>query len=147
MKSWFIDHWITVRSGYWFIPSVMSITALLAAVAAVRLDAQLGQSWLHNSEWLYANQPAGARALLSTVAGSMITVAGVTFSMTLLAVSDASAQIGPRLLSGFRRDRGNQFTLGTFIATFLYCLMVLRTVHTGIDGEADVSGFVPHIAI
>lgn len=147
MKSWILDQWIRVRASYWFVPSVMSVGATVLAVVAVRWDAQVGEAWLRDLQWLYTSQPAGARALLSTVAGSMITVAGVTFSMTLLAVSHASAQIGPRLMSGFMRDRGNQWTLGTFIATFLYCLMVLRTVQTGGDGDSGVSVFVPHIAI
>ena len=149
MKSRLVDLWIHLRASYWFIPSLMAIVAILTAIGLVHLDTRLGDSWLRDYQWLYANQPAGARALLSTVAGSMITVAGVTFSMTLLAVSHASAQIGPRLLAGFMRDRGNQLTLGTFIATFLYCLMVLRTVHADAAGgqEDAVSTFVPNIAI
>lgn len=148
MKSAFADYWIQVRASYWFIPSLMAVAALLLSFAVVRFDQQLGDSWLAHSRWLFVNRPAGARALLSTVAGSMITVAGVTFSMTLLAVSHASAQFGPRLLTGFMRDRGNQVTLGTFIATFLYCLMVLRTVHAGSeDPAAALDSFVPHLAI
>ena len=149
MKSTIVDWWIHIRASYWFVPSLMAVAAVVASFVAVHLDTQFGDAWLSDYPWLYATQPAGARALLSTVAGSMITVAGVTFSMTLLAVSHASAQIGPRLLAGFMRDRGNQFTLGTFIATFLYCLMVLRTVHAGTDGapEQTISVFVPHFAI
>ena len=149
MKTKIVDWWIHLRASYWFIPSIMATGAVVGSVVAVQLDVRFGSSWLGNYAWLYANRPAGARELLSTVAGSMITVAGVTFSMTLLAVSHASAQIGPRLLSGFMRDRGNQFTLGTFIATFMYCLMVLRTVHAGTDGapEQTASAFVPHLAI
>ncbi len=147
MKSYIVDAWIRLRASYWFIPSVVSIGAILTAVTTVHLDIRFGDSWFRSIPWLLANQPAGARALLSTMAGSAITVAGVTFSMTLLAVSHASAQIGPRLLVDFMRDRGNQFTLGVFIATFLYCLMVLRSVHTGEAGNDASTAFVPHIAI
>jgi uncharacterized membrane protein len=148
MKSKVLDWWLYIRASYWFIPTLMAIGAMVAAVGMVHLDTRLGDSWLDRVPWLYANQADGARALLSTVAGSMITVAGVTFSMTLLAVAHASSQIAPRLLTGFMRDRGNQFTLGTYIATFLYCLMVLRTVHAGAEGEGVNSAmFVPHLAI
>lgn len=148
MKSALADFWIKVRASYWFIPSLMAIAALVLSFVIVHIDERLGDAWLAKSRWLFVNRPAGARALLSTVAGSMITVAGVTFSMTLLAVSHASAQFGPRLLSGFMRDRGNQVTLGTFIATFLYCMMVLRTVHAGSeDPAAAAESFVPHFAI
>lgn len=148
LNSRLLDWWLYIRASYWFVPSLMAITAMGSAAALVRLDTSLGSDWLRDFGWLYVNQPEGARAVLSTVAGSMITVAGVTFSMTLLAVAHASSQIGPRLLSGFMRDRGNQFTLGTFIATFLYCLMVLRTVQSGADAQgSELAAFVPHIAI
>jgi uncharacterized membrane protein len=72
----------------------------------------------------------------------MITVAGVTFSITIVAVTLASQQFGPRLLRNFLRDFGNQVVLGTFVSTFLYCLLVLRTVRGSDDEE-----FVPHLAV
>jgi uncharacterized membrane protein len=80
--------------------------------------------------------------MLSTIAASMITVAGVTFSITIVALTLASQQFGPRLLRNLLRDLGNQVTLGTFIATYLFCLLVLRTV----SGTEDRS-FVPHLAV
>lgn len=147
MRSWLVDRWLHLRASYWFIPSLMVIGAIAAAFGMVALDRYLGAEWVAQQGWLYINQPDGARALLSTLAGSMITVAGVTFSMTLLAVSHASAQIGPRLMTRFMRDRGNQFTLGTFIATFLYGLVVLRTVQSGTEGDNAIPVFVPQLAI
>lgn len=69
-------------------------------------------------------------------------MAGVTFSITIAALSLASSQFGPRLLRNFVRDRGNQLVLGTFIATFLYCLLVLRTVRS-----ANEITFVPHVSV
>jgi uncharacterized membrane protein len=147
VNSLITDTWIQLRASYWFVPSLISLSAVMTAVIAVLLDFHFGSSWLDKVSWLFAHQPAGARDLLSTLAASAITVAGVTFSMTLLAVSHASAQIGPRLLADFMRDRGNQVTLGVFIATFLYCLIVLVTVQSaGEDQEANVA-FVPHLAI
>lgn len=62
--------------------------------------------------------------MLGTLAGSMITVAGTVFSLTLVALSLASTQLGPGLLRNFMRDTANQVVLGTFLATFLYCLLV-----------------------
>lgn len=78
--------------------------------------------------WLYAARPDGARGLLSAVGGSMTGVAGTTFSVTIAAAVYASGQYGPRLLSNFMADRGKQVTLGTFIATFLLSIIVLRTI-------------------
>ncbi|MGQ9572227.1 MAG: DUF2254 domain-containing protein [Dehalococcoidia bacterium] len=91
--------------------------------------------------WVYTGGPDGARILLSTIAGSMITVAGVVFSVTILTLSFASSQFGPRLLRNFMRDQGNQIVLGTFLATFIYSILVLRTVRGGADD------FVPYISV
>lgn len=141
-----------VRDSYWFVPGLLALCGLVAGAGLVLLDGLVGDAWLGRSEWLTGSRPAGARALLSTVASSMITVAGVVFSITLAAVTYASGQYGPRLLTNFRRDRGNQATLGVFIATFLYCLTVLRTIRSAEETSAETAGavreaFVPHFAV
>lgn len=161
MPAWLVKRWNDLRASYWFIPSVMTVAAAVLAVVMTGVDERIGAAWLDDVSWLYANKPEGARALLSTVAGSMIGVAGVTFSITIAAVVYASGQYGPRLLTNFMRDTGNQITLGTFIATFLYGLLVLRTIRAadepapgsseggGLGGHAAelVGAFVPHLSI
>lgn len=143
-----------IQASYWFIPSLMAAGAILLAFGLTFLDGHLGGEWIKEVSWLYAFQPDGARSFLTTIAGSMIGVAGVTFSITIASVVYASGQYGPRLLSNFMSDQGNQITLGTFIATFLYCLLVLSTIRaegggsTGDDPAVDVFGsFVPHVAV
>lgn len=157
MKARLLAWWDELRSSYWFLPSVMTAGAILLSFAMTRLDAAMGGDWVREVHWLYANKPEGARTLLSTVAGSMIGVAGVTFSITIASVVYASGQYGPRLLVHFMDDRGNQITLGTFIATFIYCLLVLRTIRSAdepplgapLEGAgADLApSFVPHLAV
>lgn len=134
-----------IRGSYWFVPSIMVLAAILLAIATDGIDTNYNTSFLAEIPWLYQNQPAGARAVLSAIATSMIGVAGVTFSMTLVAVSFAASNIGPRLINNFMRDTGNQVTLGTFVATFVYCLLILRTV-TESAGDAT-SAHVPHISL
>lgn len=134
-----------LRQSYWFLPSVMACAAILLAGGMIWLDSYEGSVWMDRFAWLRASRPSGARQLLSAIGGSMITVAGTVFSVTIAAVVYASGQYGPRLLSNFMRDRGNQVTLGTFIATFLYCLIVLRTVRS--PEESGGVGFVPNIAL
>ena len=150
MKAKLIQYVYHIQSSYWFIPMLMALAAILLAIVTGTLDQHFDSDWPRHFEWLEANRPEGARSVLATIAGSMITVAGVTFSMTMVSVSFGSAQFGPRLVGNFMRDRGNQVTLGTFIATFVYCLMILRTVRSGVDGTAEadaVSAFVPHISV
>ena len=79
--------------------------------------------------------------MLSAIATSMITVAGVTFSITIVAITQASNQFTPRILRNFMRDRANQFVLGVFAGVFAYCLVVLRTVRGGEEA------FIPSLSI
>ena len=134
--------WDRLHSSFWFLPSVMAISAMAMAIVLILLDtleaSRLG--WI--DEWTYAFGPESSRAILSAIAGSMITVAGVTFSMTMLTLQLASSQFGPRMLHNFMRDRGNQIVLGTFLSTFVYCLLVLASVR-----GSGSSSFVPLVAV
>ena len=146
-----LDAWDSVRSSYWFLPTLMSVAAIALALVLTQVDRAIGPDWIDRVSFLReGNKPDGARSFLSTVAGSMIGVAGVTFSITIASVVYATGQYGPRLLTNFMDDRGNQITLGTFIATFLYCLLVLRTIRSAEEGGGAGMGtgeFVPHVAI
>lgn len=135
--------WGRLRASFWFLPAGMAAAAVALAMAAVAADrSPLVAPWLWRQGWIYAGGAEGARAVLEAVAGSMITIAGVVFSITLVALTLASSQFGPRLLRNFMRDTANQAVLGTFVATFLYCLLVLRTIR-----RDDESAFVPHLSV
>jgi uncharacterized membrane protein len=140
--------WEALNSSYWFVPAALGLAAFLLSMATLSLDRRLPDGWLLRLDLdaLPVIQSEGARSVLTTVASSMITVAGVVFSLTLLVLTQASSQFGPRLLSNFMRDRVNQFVLGVFVATFVYALLVLRVV-TGGDGEAGIEAFVPHLSV
>ena len=133
-----------VRSNYWFVPTLMAVLSVVLSSVMIMVDSRVDREFVGSLTWIYLNQPEGARALLSTVAGSMITVAGVTFSIVIVALSLASSQFGPRLLGNFMRDTGNQVVLGTFVATFVYCLLILRTVRSA---EEQGAVFVPHLSV
>src|SRR5680860_108133 len=135
MPAWIYNWWNKLRSSLWLIPSCMAISAVFLSQVVPYLDDMLSPKTIHSLEWLGNMGPEGAMTLLSTIAGSMITIAGVVFSITIVALALASSQFGPRLLGNFMRDRGNQVVLGTFVATFLYCLLVLRTIHIKTSGE------------
>jgi uncharacterized membrane protein len=137
MKTKALNLWYSVRSSYWFIPTLMAFLAILLAPFLVAIDMSLEPAWTQSLVEVFLNEPQGVRLLLATIAGSMITVAGVAFSVTIVTLTLASAQFGPRLLANFMRDIGNQVVLGTFIATFLYCLLVLLSVESDAsNGEA-----------
>ena len=130
-----------LHSTYWFLPSLMALGAVGLSLLLVSLDQRL-ETPARAAAWLYSGGPEGVRTLLSTVAGSMITIGGVSFSITILALSIASTQFGARLLDNFLRDTGTQVVLGTFVSTFIYCLLVLRRVR-----GPDSGGGVPHLSV
>jgi uncharacterized membrane protein len=134
-------YWTLLRGSYWFVPGVMVVANGLLAAGLLALDSTLAAT-LEGS--IYSGGADGARALLSTVAGSMITVAGVGFSITIVALVLASTQFGPRLLTLFMRDLTSQATLGSFAGTFVYCVLVLRSVR-GLDEGGPA--FVPALSI
>lgn len=132
---------ITIRSSLWFIPAVVIVAAIGLAFGLIEIDQRYDD--IINDRWprLLTNEAEGARGMLSAIAGSMATVAGVVFSITIVALTLASSQYTSRVLRNFMRDRANQSVLGVFVGVYIYCLIVLRTVS---DGEWE---FVPSIAV
>jgi len=120
----------------------MAVGAVALSFLSVALDERVTDWLVLNWGWAFTGGAEGASSVLGAVAGSMITLAGVVFSMTLVALSLASSQLGPRLLRNFMRDTATQVVLGTFVSAFLYCLLVLRTIR-----RAEESAFVPHLSV
>ncbi len=131
-----------LRSSLWFVPALMVAGAVALAVGLIEVDARLNRELLANFPRLFGAGAEGSRGMLSSIAGSMITVAGVTFSITIVALSLASSQYTSRILRNFMRDRANQAVLGVFVGIFTYCLIVLRTIRGG-----DENLFVPSLAV
>ena len=135
--------WGNLRSSFWFMPSLMIAGSIVFAVVLIEADSADSDRWLSQWPRLFGVGAEGARQMLSTLAGSMMTVMGITFSMTLLALTLASSQYTSRILSNFMRSRVTQTTLGVFASIFAYCLIVLRTIR----GSGGVDEFVPSLAV
>lgn len=136
-------YWDDLRSSLWFIPTLIVTGSIILAVGLIEVDlvsdrGQLAERWPR----MFGAGAEGSRGLLSAIAGSMITVAGVTFSITVVAITLASSQYTSRILRNFMRDRANQAVLGVFVGVFAYCLVVLRTIRS--DEEL---AFVPSVAV
>lgn len=143
MKARIAALFALLRETFWVLPGAITLAGIVLGLAFVHVDASetLPVS-LRESTWLYNGGATGTRTLLAVVASSTIGVAGTVFSITIAALSLAAGQMGPRLLRNFTEDRGNQFTLGMFLGTFGYALVVLRSVRT-----QDEGAFVPHFSL
>lgn len=144
--------WLELKGSYWFIPTVLTVFAFALALTTIHLDRVWGSEWLSRFPWFEGSRPEGASAQLQVVANGMLAVSSTLFAITIAAVAFASGNYGPRLLTNFMNDRGNQVSLGVFIATFVYHLMLLRVVRnepqqgSGAVGEA-ASAFVPQLSM
>ena len=134
--------WGILRSSFWFVPSLIVTVSIVLAVALIGVDFTVSEQWLARWPRLFGVGADGARGMLSTIAGSMMTVVGVTFSMVLMTLALASSQYTSRILRNFMSDRVTQVVLGVFAGIFTYCLIVLRTIRSGEDGA-----FVPSLAV
>ena len=128
----------TLRTNLWLIPAVESVAAVLLFVLTLSVDHAAFHRQLSLPSWVISGSPDAAREILAALAGALITVVGVVFSVMIVTLTLASQQFGPRMLRTFIRDRGAQFTLGTFVATFFYAMLVLISIG---------STFVPHLSV
>lgn len=125
--------WDALRSSYWFVPGLFVLGAGALAAVLVRVD----HEGLVRPEslpiWIRVGEQDAARAVLTTIATAMISIVTLTFSITIVALTLASSQYGPRLLYNFMRDRQNQIVLGVLLGTFVYSLLVLVSVRSDDD--------------
>ncbi|MCZ7462202.1 DUF2254 domain-containing protein [Streptomyces sp. WMMC940] len=134
-----------LRAQLWPLPTLGVALAIVAGVGLPVLDGRTQHDmppWLR--AYLFGGSPDAARSVLAAIAGSMVTVTALTFSLTVVTLQLASSQFSPRLLRTFTADRYVQATLALFLATFTFALTVLRTVRTGEDGR---TGFVPQTSV
>ena len=135
-----------VRESFWFVPAVMCLLAAVAAQVLVAVDRSLPERFLEGTgSVLYVVGADGSRDVLGAIAGSMLAVASTTFSITIAVLALTSSSYGPRLVRNFMADRGNQLVLGVYVATYLYTLLVLRSIRTLESGDEDP--FVPQLAV
>jgi uncharacterized membrane protein len=144
MNSKLLNYWNKLRSSFWFLPSLMATVATLLAFGLLTVDDQFAEA-ISKIPFVYTGGAEGTRGLLSAIAGSSITVAGTTFSITVAVLTLASSTYGPRVLRTFTSNTGNQVVLGTFVATFMYSIIVLRAVRSA-EEDPFVPPFLPHLS-
>lgn len=134
-----------LSSSLWFLPTVFTVVAVIAAEVLGHVSPT---DQVSTSSFFFNGGADAARVILGTITGSMITVTGLTFSLTVVALQVASGQFTPRLLRTFLADRGNQIVLSAFIATFAYSILLLRQVRNVTDiGPGNIPGVGVSVAI
>ncbi len=134
MRFSFRSRWLNLLHTLWFLPSVIAAGYIALAEGLVRLDA----AEHFGGAWVFGGSGHAARTVLSVIAGSLITVAGLTFSVTMVVLQLTSSQFSPRVLRNYLGDRVAQLTIGSFVGIFAYCLLALRSIGDVAGGSASV---------
>jgi uncharacterized membrane protein len=144
LSSALTSHWRreVLRTNLWLVPAIEVVTAIVLFAGTTALDRAAYRGAISIPSWVISGSADGAREILTAIAAALITVVGVVFSIILVTLTLASTQFGPRMLRNFIRDRATQLTLGTFVATFVYSVLVLVSVGQGSHGD-----FIPHIGV
>ena len=134
--------WHNLKSTFWFIPVAIIGLSIIMAFELLYLDKIFHYKPEGVFQYIFPGSAGAARSVLSAISGAMITVAGTVFSITLVALTLASSQFGPRLLRNFMHERLNQVVLGTYVSTYVYCLIILNAVR-----DNDSISFIPTLSV
>ena len=138
-RSWLGEE---LRTNLWVVPAILVAVAVVLFVITYQFDQAAYHGSITLPSWVNTGGADEARQILIALAAAVITVVGVVFSVTIVALTLASSQFGPRMLRNFIRDRGTQFTLGCFVGTFVFDILALGSV-----GQGEHGTFVPHLSV
>ncbi len=141
MKNYLLAVWDYLRGSYWLLPSLLGFAAFCLGFLVPHLDQYIASIGATLPETIQTTTSA-ARLVISAIASGMFTITGTVFSITVVALSLTSQQFGPRLLRTFMFDKITQLTLGIFIATGVYSLLILRILE-----ETDAKHSTPQISV
>jgi len=133
--------WLDLVDGFWFVPAAVALAYVFLALGLIAIDRSGGDGGVDAA---FGGDAEAARGILSTIAGSLITVAGLTFSLTIVVLTLVSSQFSTRVVRNLLADRVNQIVAGSFTGLFAFCLIVLRTVR---DPQPPEPEFVPALSV
>ncbi len=131
-----------LRTNLWVVPVLETLVVVMLFAGTYLTDRAAYDGHTRLPPWVLSGTSDTARLILTSVAAAIITVVGIVFSITIVVLTLASTQFGPRMLRNFVRDIGTQVALGAFVASFCYAMVTLVSVGGGSHGD-----FVPHLSI
>lgn len=135
-----IDAFGQLRGSYGFVPALMTVGALFLAALALQVPDSVGNAVADIFGLPPSPKAESMRDLIGLIASATIGTGGVAFSMMVAATVTAATQYGPRLLTNFLADRATQLTLGVFVATFVYAVVVYAAIRD--DNVRSFAGLI-----
>ncbi|KQC09524.1 MAG: hypothetical protein APR54_12815 [Candidatus Cloacimonas sp. SDB] len=133
MKTWLENKWDNLRTNFWFVPFLMAFAAVFLCLAFLHIDRITGFA----IPGVGKGNLESIRSLLSVLIGAIVTALSIVFSSTVVVLTLAASQLGPRLLRTYMRARSNQLLIGIFIAALFYNLVALFIIGR-LEGESGI---------
>ncbi|MDE8602110.1 DUF2254 domain-containing protein [Marinomonas sp. RSW2] len=130
-----LKNYDAIKTSFWFTPCLILFLTITSCLILLFIDLYAGLDTVHWLAFLYHADANITRSLLTTIASSVMTVVSITFSITIVALTTASSQFGPRLIRNFMEDKSTQMVLGVFISLFIYCLILVRMTDDFAEGH------------
>jgi uncharacterized membrane protein len=127
-RTWAANFWENLRSRLWFFPTLLLLLSVVIAAISLTVDAVFQDDLQMSTAFFFRGGKEESREILSVIAQGMLSIATVSFSVTIVALSLAASQFGSRLLRNLMSDKATQIVIGCFMGVFLYSLIVLMRV-------------------
>lgn len=134
---WLHKLWLTVRNSLWLVPVLFVLGGVALALVTITIDRRFDYSLIPTS---VVGGPEAAIATLSVVAASMVSMAALVLTITMVVVQLAMGQFSPRIVQRLLRDKPSQSAIGLFVATFAFAIVALHEVTSNGDGTGHVPG-------
>ena len=122
-----------VRSGLWLVPVMCVVAGVVLSYVTLWIDGQFEYTLIPRS---FTGGPDAALAILGAVATSMVSLAALVLTITMVVVQLAMGQFSPRIVQPILKDKPSQFAIGIFVGTFAFAMLAMRQVAIGTAGQA-----------
>jgi uncharacterized membrane protein len=128
---------VSVASSLWFIPVTCVLAGVAISFGTIALDRAFDYQAIPQ---VLVGRPTSANAILTTIAVSMVSLATLVLTITMVVVQLAMGQFSPRIVQRILRDKPSQLAIGLFVATFVHAVLTIREVVDRGDGTGQVPG-------
>lgn len=137
----FFRRFLRLGEGLWFIPLSCVLAGVGLSFGMIAIDQAYNYELVPRS---ISGEPDAAIEVLGTIAASMVSLAALVLTITMVVVQLAMGQFSPRIVQRILRDKPSQLAIGVFVGTFAHSMLTLREVQT--DGEGVVPGLAVLVA-
>jgi uncharacterized membrane protein len=135
---------IYLRASMWFVPMLVVGAAVLLAYSCLAIDDASTANFARHYPQPFAGGADSIRVMLASIATSMITVSGITFSLTISSLAQMSGQLTARVIRNFTSHITSKLVLGFFVGLFVYCIIVVRAIRIKDDADGP---FIPALSV